>query len=84
MLGTGPSRKVGAAFADKSECKGRADTVDLRQIYAQHAVQRRAHLKIRRVDLSPFGSNFRISCPLPISSALSATSSLRSHSTILI
>ena len=58
MLRTGPCRKIGAAFADQLERERWADSVDLRQVHAQHAIQSRADLKVRRVHLSSFGPDF--------------------------
>lgn len=58
MLGTGPCCKVGAALADELERQGWADSMDLRQIHAQHAIKRGPDLEVRRVHLPSFDPDF--------------------------
>lgn len=58
MLRTGPCRKIGAALADQFERERWANSVDRRQVHAQHAIQSGADPKVRRVHLSPFSPDF--------------------------
>ncbi len=58
MLGTGPRGKIGATLSDELERQGRADSMDLRQVYTQHTVECGPDLKVRRVHLPLFGPDF--------------------------